>query len=209
MRLRLIAALSSLIVSTALSLPARADVLVTVDKGAQRMTVSVDGVPRYDWTVSTGKAGHTTPSGSFRVGRMERDHFSREWDDAPMPYSLFFTGQGHAIHGTSHVRSLGHAASHGCVRLSVGHAATLFALVRAEGLGNTRVVVRGGGSDPLVAGRARGGVRAVRSAPQDDGGYWGESYPPRARPAYGAPYGIPYGYGGQGYGGGIVDDGAY
>jgi hypothetical protein len=209
MRTRLIVALSSLLASTAFALPALADVLVTVDKGAQRMSVSVDGVPRYDWTVSTGKAGHATPSGSFRANRMERHHFSREWDDAPMPYSIFFTGQGHAIHGTSHVRSLGRAASHGCVRLSVGHAATLFALVRAEGLGNTRVVVRGG--DPLVAGRGRGGVRAVRSGPADvvgdDGGYWGGSFSSRTRPAYPAytaPYGAPYGAGGSGF-----DDGSY
>jgi hypothetical protein len=32
---------------------------------------------------------------------MEKDHFSREWDDAPMPNSIFFTRQGHAVHGTT------------------------------------------------------------------------------------------------------------
>ena len=34
-----------------------------------------------------------------------------------MPYSVFFTMKGHAIHGTNH-SSLGHPASHGCIRLS-------------------------------------------------------------------------------------------
>jgi hypothetical protein len=70
---------------------------------------------------------------------MERDHFSREWDDAPMPNSVFFTKIGHAIHGTFEARNLGRAASHGCVRLSTENAATLFALVKEEGVFNTRV----------------------------------------------------------------------
>ena len=112
---------------------ALADVLVTVDKTAQRMSVAVNGQERYSWPVSTGGSDHDTPTGDYRPFRMERDHFSKEWDDAPMPYSIFFTGEGHAIHGTSHVRQLGRPASHGCVRLSKGNAATLFALVKAEG----------------------------------------------------------------------------
>ena len=66
------------------------------------MTVTVDGEPLYIWPVSTGVAGYDTPAGEFKPFRMERDHFSREWDDAPMPYSIFFTKQGHAIHGTNH-----------------------------------------------------------------------------------------------------------
>ena len=82
--------------------PARANLLITVDKTAQQMTVTVDGDPRYVWPVSTGRAGYNTPGGQYQPFRMERDHFSREWDDAPMPYSIFFTQKGHAIHGTNH-----------------------------------------------------------------------------------------------------------
>lgn len=192
MRCRRLVAVSSLLAAAALALPAHADVLVTVDKAAQRLTVHVNGRPRFDWTVSTGRAGYDTPSGAFRVGRMARTHFSREWDDAPMPFSVFFTGRGHAIHGTGHVRALGRPASHGCVRLSVGHAATLFALVQAEGPGNTRVVVRGG--DPLVAGRSREGVRPARHVVPDNGYFWGATPWFRPRPTYGQPYG--YGDGG-------------
>ena len=122
---------------------ARADVLIRVDKSAQVMTVTVDGAARYTWKVSTGMADYDTPEGEFQAFRMERDHFSREWDDAPMPYSIFFTQEGHAIHGTYHVKNLGRPASHGCVRLSKENAAILFDLVKEQGLKSTHVVLTG------------------------------------------------------------------
>ena len=49
---------------------------------------------------------------------------SAKYGNAPMPHSIFFYGQ-YAIHGTDAVSSLGHPASHGCIRLSPDHAATL------------------------------------------------------------------------------------
>jgi hypothetical protein len=122
---------------------AKADVLITVDKATQRMSVSVDGQPRYAWSVSTGKAGHETPVGTFTPSRLVKDHASKEWDNSPMPHSIFFTHRGHAIHGSNATRSLGRTASHGCVRLAPSNAAKLFALVRSEGMANTRVVIRG------------------------------------------------------------------
>ena len=79
---------------------AQASVAITVDKNNQMMTVAVDGVERYRWPVSTGIPSRETPSGNFRAFRMEEDHFSKEFDDAPMPHSIFFTKIGHAIHGT-------------------------------------------------------------------------------------------------------------
>ena len=126
-----------------LASPARADLVITVDKSAQQMTVADDGTVLYTWPVSTGMADYDTPTGEFKPFRMERDHFSREWDDAPMPYSIFFTQEGHAIHGSYDVKHLGRPASHGCVRLSHPHAATLFSLVQQEGISNTRVVLTG------------------------------------------------------------------
>ncbi|ACL58539.1 L,D-transpeptidase [Methylobacterium nodulans] len=174
------AAFAALLLTTAASLPSRADVLIAIDKTNQRMTVSVDGRQRYVWPVSTGMAGYETPSGSFRPFRMERDHFSKEWDDAPMPYSVFFTPVGHAIHGTSHVRQIGRPASHGCVRLRVRNAATLFSLVRAEGLSNTRVVVRG---EEMVVAR-RGGRRST-TAMRPDRFDVDEEMPTGSLPVYG------------------------
>ncbi|MBX6328053.1 MAG: L,D-transpeptidase [Pseudolabrys sp.] len=144
--------------------PARADLLIHIDKSTQQMTVSVDGEQRYVWPVSTGIAQYDTPDGIFKPFRMEKDHFSREWDDAPMPYSIFFTEKGHAIHGTNH-KGLGHPASHGCVRLSVAHAALLWDLVKKHKMAHTTVVLTGTIPKeelPAVAERAK--PRAVASA---------------------------------------------
>jgi hypothetical protein len=139
----------------ALAVPARADVLIKVDKAAQRMTVEVDGQPRYVWPVSTGIAEYDTPNGAFTPFRMEADHYSKEWDDAPMPYSIFFTKQGHAIHGTTHA-SIGRPASHGCVRLKTANAEILYGLVKKQGLAHTTVVLTGKipESAPAVAKRS-------------------------------------------------------
>jgi hypothetical protein len=73
---------------------------------------------------------------------MERVWYSTIYDNAPMPYSIFFHG-GYAIHGSYEIRRLGGPASHGCVRLHPANAATLFALVQRHGTGSTRIVVSG------------------------------------------------------------------
>ena len=99
--------------------------------------------PLYQWPVSTGKAGFDTPSGKFKAFRMERDHYSREWDDAPMPFSIFFTQKGHAIHGSLDTKNIGRPASHGCVRLTPANAEKLFALVQEDGVLNTTVILTG------------------------------------------------------------------
>jgi hypothetical protein len=136
---------------TTLASQASSAILITVDKAAQQMTVVVDGELRWTWPVSTGLTKYDTPNGSYTTFRMERKHFSREWDDAPMPHSIFFTQNGHAIHGSYAIRRLGSAASHGCVRLAPRNAAQLFALVRKHGLANTQVMVQGAlpGSVPM------------------------------------------------------------
>lgn len=122
---------------------AQAAVSILVDKNTQQMTVSVDGAPRYTWPVSSGNPSHETPNGSFKTFRMEADHYSKEFDDAPMPNAIFFTKQGHAIHGTDSVNRLGSPASHGCVRLSRANALKLWDLVKTEGLLNTTVTLTG------------------------------------------------------------------
>src|SRR5262245_34177597 len=121
---------------------ARASVNVHIDKSQQRMTVSVDGKPRYSWAVSTGRRGFGTPSGVYRPQMMARRWFSRKYYNSPMPYSIFFHG-GYAIHGSYEIRRLCGPASHGCVRLHPTDAAALFALVRSRGTQNTRIVVTG------------------------------------------------------------------
>ncbi len=157
MRRRLIVSLAAgLAVLPLAAAPAAAHLLIQVDKSTQQMTVSEDGQFLYRWPVSTGIARYDTPGGDFKPFRMEKDHFSDEWDDAPMPYSIFFTMKGHAIHGTNH-KSIGRPASHGCVRLSVENAATLWKLVKHEKMANTEVVLTGRipNAAPLVAHGAR------------------------------------------------------
>src|ERR1051325_11036382 len=84
----------------------------------QRMTVFLDGEPKYDWPVSTGMAGYSTPSGNYTALSMNEIWYSKEWDNAPMPHAIFYMKDGHAIHGSYEVKRLGKAASHGCVRIS-------------------------------------------------------------------------------------------
>ena len=97
---------------------------------------------------------------------MEEDHYSKEFDDAPMPHSIFFTKIGHAIHGTDSVNRLGSPASHGCVRLSRDNAATLFALVKEQGVLNTTVTLTGSSQVALARNpRPRGNTAVARRAP--------------------------------------------
>jgi len=108
MRVRIAALAIFMLLATA---DVQARVSIVVDKNSQTMTVAVDGVERYQWPVSTGNPSHETPNGQFRTFRMEEDHYSKEFDDAPMPHSIFFTKSGHAIHGTDSVDRLGSPAS--------------------------------------------------------------------------------------------------
>jgi lipoprotein-anchoring transpeptidase ErfK/SrfK len=136
---RLVLAAAVMTLGLALT-PARAGVLVEIDKSSQRMAVSVDGMMRYNWPVSTGRSGYGTPSGVFHPQLIARRWFSRKYYNSPMPHAIFFYG-GFAIHGTYELSRLGGPASHGCVRLHPSHAAALFALVERGGPRNTRIEI--------------------------------------------------------------------
>src|SRR5580658_10887782 len=137
------AAAFGLVLAAGFAAPACAEIAVNIDKNTQTMSVAVDGAQRYVWPVSTGRPGYDTPNGTFKPNRMDADHLSQEWDNAPMPHTIFFDMHGHAIHGFFDVKHLGLPVSHGCVRLSPANAAVLFAMVKAEGMANTTVVVEG------------------------------------------------------------------
>ena len=119
---------------------AAAKVEARIDLSSQRMYVKVNGSTKYTWAVSTGRSGYRTPTGTYRPQRLEKNWYSRKYDNAPMPHSVFFYG-GYAIHGTTAVRSLGRPASHGCVRLHPSNAAKLYSLIRQHGMGNAHVVI--------------------------------------------------------------------
>jgi L,D-transpeptidase catalytic domain len=189
-----VAALAAVCVLAFTALPASARLVIQIDKSSQRMTISLDGETIHHWPVSTGLRAYDTPSGSYTPFRLEEDHYSREWDDAPMPHSIFFTKKGHAIHGTTHLRNIGRPASHGCVRLEPENARVLFGLVKRHGLPNTRVVLTGEvpASAPAVARRTLDHRdRPTYVEPRDARQYDSRQYdplrddPPRASRQYG------------------------
>jgi lipoprotein-anchoring transpeptidase ErfK/SrfK len=119
---------------------AQAGVAVLIQLSRQTMSVAVDGADLATWPVSTARRGYRTPVGRYQPYSLERMHYSRLYDDTPMPYSIFFRG-GYAIHGTTEVRNLGRAVSHGCVRLSPDNARSLFELVQSHGRQNTTIEI--------------------------------------------------------------------
>src|SRR4051794_12756402 len=181
--------------------PALAKIDITIDKNNQIMTVAVDGAERYRWPVSSGIPSRETPSGSFRAFRMEADHFSKEFDDAPMPHSIFFTKVGHAIHGTDSEGRLGTPASHGCVRLSKANAATLYALVQKDGVLNTTVTLTGSAQVALARNpRTRPATVARREVAPDQPAYDAAGNPMDLTPQPGQRQLYPQqGYPQQGY----------
>jgi lipoprotein-anchoring transpeptidase ErfK/SrfK len=119
---------------------AQAQVSVWINISRQTMTVSVNGWHYADWQVSTARRGYWTPRGSFQPYLLKRMHYSRKFDNSPMPHSIFFRG-GYAIHGTYYVKSLGRPVSHGCVRLAPANAARLYGLVQQYGKDDTQIMI--------------------------------------------------------------------
>jgi peptidoglycan hydrolase-like protein with peptidoglycan-binding domain len=78
--------------------------------------------------VSTGKRGHTTPSGIFSIIEKKKSHFSNLYDSAPMPWMQRITWSGVALHESHHVPR--YPASHGCVRMPRAFAKELFAMTK-------------------------------------------------------------------------------
>ena len=116
------------------------EVDITVSISEQTMTVDVDGWPYGRWKVSTARDGYYTPRGSWRPFMLKKMHYSRKYDNSPMPNSIFFLG-GYAIHATYYIKQLGRPASHGCIRLHPQNAAKLYSLVQKRGMRSTRITI--------------------------------------------------------------------
>jgi lipoprotein-anchoring transpeptidase ErfK/SrfK len=113
---------------------------IHVDISNQTMTVDVKGWTYGRWKVSTARDGYYTPRGSWRPFLLKKMHYSRKYDNSPMPNSIFFLG-GYAIHATYYVNQLGRPASHGCIRLHPQNAAKLYSLVQKHGMKSTRITI--------------------------------------------------------------------
>jgi len=116
---------------------AKAEVFITIDKSTQQMYVETP-TDSYVWKVSTGRKGYRTPTGEFKPYLLKTMHYSRKYDNAPMPHSIFFHG-GYAIHATNAVNKLGAPASHGCIRLSPQNARWLYRIVNEYGKEDTYI----------------------------------------------------------------------
>jgi lipoprotein-anchoring transpeptidase ErfK/SrfK len=127
---------------------------IDIDLAAQRLNVKVHGKPLHTWAISSGTREFPTPTGTFRPQWMAKMWFSKKYDDAPMPHSIFFK-DGAAIHATNSTGRLGSPASHGCIRLAPANAAALYALVTKHGMVSTRIAVHGTPKwrEPQVASR--------------------------------------------------------
>lgn len=111
-----------------------------VDISQQKMRVYYYGKLKHVWPVSTARRGKVTPTGSWSAKWLSKNHRSSRYNNAPMPYSIFYSGN-FAIHGTNHIKRLGRPASAGCIRLHPSHAKELFYMTQRVGLKNMRVRV--------------------------------------------------------------------
>lgn len=128
-----------ILIGSAIFTIARADIVVTIVKSQQTMYVETP-TDTFEWPISTGREGYNTPSGEYRPYLLKRLHYSKKYDNAPMPWSIFFH-EGYAIHATGEVENLGTPASHGCVRLELKNARWLYRLIDENGKENTYIRV--------------------------------------------------------------------
>lgn len=130
-------------------------ILVYVDLSRQLATVYRNGVRIGVSTISSGRPGFETPTGVFTILEKNKEHISRKYNDAPMPYQERLTWGGVALHAGG---LPGYPESHGCVHLPLAFSKILF---DAMPMGGT-VVIAGGHEDPVK--RPAAGVLAPQMA---------------------------------------------
>lgn len=118
----------SLLAATAFTPPALANdgrtLQIIVSRDTQSLVVYNGDQVVATSKVSTGKAGHSTPTGIFSILEKKKYHESNLYSNAPMPYMQRITWSGVALHESNHVPN--YPASHGCVRMPGKFAKTLF-----------------------------------------------------------------------------------
>jgi peptidoglycan hydrolase-like protein with peptidoglycan-binding domain len=148
----------SLMSSTALA--ADGPLQIYISKAEQTLTV-YDGDEVVATTkVSTGKPGHTTPSGIFSILEKRKYHESNLYSNAPMPFMQRLTWSGIALHEG---KLPGYPASHGCVRLPNGFAKTLFSMTER----GAHVIIT---DDPIAPKSITHASLFTPRLPVDDGG---------------------------------------
>jgi len=120
MKIKIIGVSLCLLVSSAIASPE-----IIIDRKTQSYAVFNNGALIKTGRVSTGKAGHQTPSGRFFIHTKYLKAFSARYK-APMRFSMFFRGSLYAIHQGV---VPGYPASHGCIRVPEKDAQYLFSTI--------------------------------------------------------------------------------
>lgn len=123
--------------------------VITVDLEARVMSVFRGGYEIGAAVAMLGTDEHPTPLGTFPILHKQRHNVSEKYDNAPMPFSMFLTTDGIAIHGGRSVEN-GYA-SHGCIAIPTEMAEKLFALARK---GDKVIITKGkriGVGDPIIS----------------------------------------------------------
>jgi lipoprotein-anchoring transpeptidase ErfK/SrfK len=121
-------------------LSATGPLMVLISVPEQMMHVYRNGILIGRSTVSTGSKGHSTPGGVFTILEKKQRHYSKKYDNAPMPNMQRLTWTGIAMHSGN---LPGYPASHGCVRLPFDFSQLLFSNTSKGG-----TVVIGDGKTP-------------------------------------------------------------
>src|SRR5512139_2876771 len=108
--------------------------LLVVNLATQRAILFRNGVPIGASTISSGKKGYETPTGVFTILEKKKEHYSKTYDNAPMPNMQRLTWKGIALHAGN---LPGYPASHGCIRLPPQFASLLFGATK---LGMTVII---------------------------------------------------------------------
>lgn len=111
-----------------------------VDLSDQRMYIYLDNRLIHEFPVSSGRGKYGTPTGRWNAYWLSPKHRSRKYNNAPMPWAVFFN-EGYAVHGTTDLRNLGRPASHGCIRLHPDNAKIFFRMVQTSGKESTLISV--------------------------------------------------------------------
>jgi hypothetical protein len=117
-------------------------------------------------TVSTGKEGHETPTGVFTILQKKKEHYSKKYNNAPMPYMQRLTWDGIALHAG---KLPGYPASHGCIRLPYEFSRLLFGVTDH---GATVVMSRHREAPSLVSGDLVLSNRQPATGAPARGGTW-------------------------------------
>jgi hypothetical protein len=119
----------------------RGPLVVLVSVPEQTMHVYRNGILIGRSSVSTGSKGNATPGGVFSILEKKQEHYSKKYDNAPMPNMQRLTWTGIAMHSGN---LPGYPASHGCIRLPFDFSQLLFSDTAKGG-----TVVVGDGKTPV------------------------------------------------------------